>query len=151
MTSSRGPDTKLRKLLTLIIREFKFILTGCYLNYFFQYVPCIVRTFLADYIDERKEEARKLRKEQVEPALLTHEGRSYNALFKHRENYTKFCGGEWNIFAADYELRAGDRIEFELPYEGLKLELQTYRDDKRLLPLPHVGRYLIFQTYLILL
>ena len=90
-----------------------------------------------------------MRKEQVELALLTHEGRSYNALFKHRANYTKFCGGEWNIFAADYELRAGDRIEFELPYEGLKLELQTYRDDKRLLPLPHVGRYFILQTYLL--
>ena len=90
-----------------------------------------------------------MRKEQVEPALLTHEGRSYNALFKHRANYTKFCGGEWNIFAADYELRAGDRIEFELPDEGLNLEIQTYRDDKRLLPLPHVGRYLILQTYLL--
>ena len=90
-----------------------------------------------------------MRKEQVEPALLTHEGKSYNALFKHRANYTKFCGGEWNIFAADYELHAGDRIEFELPDEGLSLELQTYRDDKRLLPLPHVGRYLILQTYLL--
>ena len=116
------------------------------MHYFFQYVPCNVRAFLAEYIEERKKEARKLRKEQVEPALLTHEGRSYNALFKHRANYTKFCGGEWNIFAADYELRAGDRIEFELPDEGLNLEIQTYRDNKRLLPLPHVGRYLILQT-----
>ena len=119
------------------------------MHYFFQYVPCNVRAFLAEYIEERKKEARKLRKEQVEPALLTHEGRSYNALFKHRANYTKFCGGEWNTFADDYELRAGDRIEFELPDEGLNLEIQTYRDDKRLLPLPHVGRYLILQTYLL--
>ena len=31
-----------------------------------------------------------MHKEQVEPALLTHEGRSYNDLFKHRANYTKF-------------------------------------------------------------
>ena len=122
--------SNLRKLLTLIVREFKFILTCCYFYYFFQYVPCNVRAFLAKYIDERKEEARKLRKEQVEPALLTHEGRSYNALFKHRANYTKFCGGEWNIFAADYELCAGDRIEFELPDEGLNIEIQTYRDKK---------------------
>ena len=119
------------------------------MHYFFQYVPCNVRAFLAEYIEERKKEARKLRKEQVEPALLTHEGRSYNALFKHRANYTKFCGGEWNIFADDYELRAGDRIEFELPDEGLNLEIQTYRDDKRLLPLPHVGRYFILETYLL--
>jgi hypothetical protein len=87
------------------------------LHYFFQYVPCNVRAFLAEYIEEEK-----------------------------KANYTKFCGGEWNIFAADYELRAGDRIEFELPDEGLNLEIQTYRDNKRLLPLPHVGRYLILQT-----
>ena len=135
--------------MTLIIRGFKVILTGCYFYYFFQYVPCNVRAFLAEYIGERKEEARKLSKEQVEPALLTHEGRSYNALLKHRPNYTKFCGGEWNTFADDYQLRAGDCIEFELPHEGLNLEIQTYRNDKRLLPLPHVGTYLILQTYLL--
>lgn len=65
-------------------------------------------------VQEKKDHARMMQNKQLEPALLTHEGRSYDALFNYTPNYTKFYGNSWMMLAFDYALNAGDRIVFFL-------------------------------------
>ncbi|EMS64151.1 hypothetical protein TRIUR3_32704 [Triticum urartu] len=74
-----------------------------------------------------KEDARILHKEQVELALLTHEGRSYNALFKHRVNYTKFCDGALNDLSSndfDHVQCCVYSRDIELTYDQTRFFLQ---------------------------
>lgn len=76
---------------------------------------------------------------RVEPQLLTYEGRSYAATFKHRQFYSKFVGSAWFEFSDDYGLRAGDRIVFTLDHLTFDLKIETYRGGQRLLPVPTVA------------
>lgn len=108
--------------------------------FFLQYIPCNARTFLAEYIEEQRDEARILQFKKTEPELLTYEDRSYPAMFKHRANYNKFVGSAWFEFTHDYGLRAGDRIVFTMDHLTFDLKIETYRGGERILPLACVGK-----------
>lgn len=108
--------------------------------FFLQYIPCNARTFLAEYIEEQRDEARILQFKKTKPKLLTYEGRSYPAMFKHRANYSKFVGSAWFEFTHDYGLRAGDRIVFTMDHLTFDLKIETYRGGERILPLACAGK-----------
>ncbi|XBJ10637.1 hypothetical protein VPH35_015459 [Triticum aestivum] len=103
------------------------------------YIPCNVRGFLADYIEEHMNVAQTFNHKRTEPAILTYESRSYASDFKHRGNYSKFCGSAWFEFSNDYALRAGDRVVFTLHHTCFDLKVETFRDGERILPLPSVA------------
>ena len=111
---------------------------------FFQYIPCNVRGFLGDYIQEHWNIATTFKHKRTEPAILTYEIRSYASDFKHRGNYSKFCGSAWFEFSNDYALRAEDRLVFTLDNSCFDLKVETFRDGERILPLPSVGEFLFF-------
>ncbi|KAF7088898.1 hypothetical protein CFC21_091968 [Triticum aestivum] len=103
------------------------------------YIPCNVRGFLANYIEEHRNVATTFKHKSTEPAILTYESRSYASDFKHRSNYSKFCGSAWFEFSNDYALRAGDRVVFILDNSCFDLKVETFRDGERILPLPSVA------------
>lgn len=118
-----------------------FVLPLIILNFFFcTYLAMSEPIWLSIYIEEQREEARHLLMPRVEPQLLTYEGRSYAATFKHRQFYSKFVGSAWFEFSDDYGLRAGDRIVFTLDHLTFDLKIETYRGGQRLLPVPTVGK-----------
>ncbi|XBI19567.1 hypothetical protein VPH35_061052 [Triticum aestivum] len=98
------------------------------------YIPCNVRGFLANYIEEHRNVATTFKHKRTEPAILTYESRSYASDFKHRSNYSKFCGSAWFEFSNDYALRVSDRVVFILDNS-----VETFRDGERILPLPSVA------------
>ncbi|KAF7018652.1 hypothetical protein CFC21_031919 [Triticum aestivum] len=100
------------------------------------YIPCNVRGFLADYIEEHRNIATTFKHKRTEPAILTYESRSYASDFKHRGNYSKFSGSAWFEFSNDYALRAGDHMVFTLDSSCFDLKVETFRDGERILPLP---------------
>lgn len=103
------------------------------------YIPCNVRGFLADYIAEHRHIATTYKHKRTEPAILIYESRSYASEFKHRGNYSKFCGSAWFEFSNDYALRAEDRLVFTLDNSCFDLKVETFRDGERILPLPSVA------------
>lgn len=81
-----------------------------------------------------------LNNKQVQPRLLTFENRHYDALFKHRQNYTKFWDDGWKEFVIDYGLCVGDSITMFLNDWGLDLHVKTFPGLNSILPLPFVGQ-----------
>ncbi|KAM3315355.1 hypothetical protein ACQJBY_033840 [Aegilops geniculata] len=104
------------------------------------YIPCNVKGFLANYIEEHRNVATTFKHKRTEPAVLTYESRSYASDFKfYRSNYSKFYGSAWFEFNNDYALRAGDRVVFILDNSCFDLKVETFRDGERILPLPSVA------------
>ncbi|VAH52374.1 unnamed protein product [Triticum turgidum subsp. durum] len=95
--------------------------------------------FLADYIEEHRNIATTFKHKRTEPAILTYESRSYASNFKHRGNYSKFCGSAWFEFSNDYALRAGDRVVFTLDNSCFDLKVVTFCDGELILPLPSIA------------
>ncbi|XBJ19707.1 hypothetical protein VPH35_010647 [Triticum aestivum] len=103
------------------------------------YIPCNVRGFLANYIEEHRNVATTFKHKRTELAILTYESRSYASDVKHRSNYSKFCGSAWFEFSNDYALCVVDRVVFVLDNSCFDLKVETFRDGERILPLPSVA------------
>nr|XP_020150930.1 uncharacterized protein LOC109736120 [Aegilops tauschii subsp. strangulata] len=71
------PADEVREVFDVVLDEYCFR---------WMYIPCNVRGFLADYIEEHRNIATTFKHKRTEPAILTYESRSYASDFKHRGN-----------------------------------------------------------------
>ena len=125
------------------------IFTVLFVFFVWQVVPCNITKYLAWYIDFCKAKCveRGLATEVLR--LHTAEEKFYEVEFRHGRLRSEIYGPGWEEFVNEYGLYRGDRVVVGLEFFGLSLVVDIYRGEELLLPLPWIGKLVLYSDLLL--
>ena len=122
------------------------IFTVLFVFFVLQVVPCNITKYLAWYIDFCKAKCveRGLTSEVL--GFHTEEGNFYEVQFRHGHLRSEIYGPGWEELVYEFGLYRGDRVVVSLQFFGLSLIVDIYRGEELLLPLPWIGKLVLFSN-----